>query len=207
MAKMKDLTGKRFGTLTAIMPTNQRSKNGRVLWLCKCDCNEERIVPSDNLLHGFVKSCRSCAVKHVREANKLRPKKPKYPGKWLSNERLYRIWKNMINRCYYPRCIGYKYYGGKGVIVCSEWKNSFPSFKKWAQDNGYKESLTIDRIDGNGNYTPENCRWITPREQTYNMSNNIYIVFQNKKIALSRLIFDFGLNRQQVYDYLRNLDV
>lgn len=203
--KMKDITGMRFGSLVAINSTEQRDKNNHICWLCKCDCGEERIVSVRNLITGFTKSCRSCALKNLTEANRVRPKPPRQPDKWLKKERLYRIWQNMKARCSNPRCVNYKRYGGKGVSVCSEWINNFTCFREWALGHGYKEDLTIDRIDGNGNYSPDNCRWVTPREQTYNMENNIWIDFHGKRIALARLVHDFGLKRQQVYDYLRNI--
>lgn len=202
---MKDLTGARFGKLIALSPTEQRDKSNHVCWLCKCDCGEDRIVSSHNLINGFVKSCRKCALINITIRNRNIKRSPKQPDKWRNNERLYSIWRNMKARCYNVRAVNFKYYGGKGIIMCREWKDDYLAFKKWALENGYEDSLTIDRVDSDGNYSPENCRWVSPREQTYNMGNNIIIDFHGKQVSLARFIHDFGLNRQQVYDYLMNV--
>ena len=90
--------------------------------------------------------------------------------------RLYRIWANMKQRCTNPNNTHYSYYGGKGVKVCREWLCSFESFKEWAVNNGYQEYLTLDRIDGEGDYTPQNCRWVTRKIQQNNVSRNRIIV-------------------------------
>lgn len=86
----------------------------------------------------------------------------------LSETRVYSIWRNMKTRCYNSKVEYYKYYGAKGIIVCDEWKNDFKSFYNWAGWNGYEKNLTLDRINNDGNYEPENCKWSTPAEQAMN---------------------------------------
>lgn len=90
----------------------------------------------------------------------------------MCRTRLYRIWNGMKQRCANPKTIGYRYYGGKGVTVCQEWQNSFQAFYDWAMANGYDDHLSIDRMDSNGNYCPENCVWSTSKEQQNNTSYN-----------------------------------
>lgn len=104
------------------------------------------------------------------------------PTHGLSKTRLHRIWHSMYCRCYYPSTNQYKNYGGRGIKVCDEWKKveGFLRFYKWALENGYKENLTLDRINVNGNYEPSNCRWITHKEQSNNRTNNVYYTFNGK---------------------------
>ena len=100
---------------------------------------------------------------------------------YTSKNRLYRIWHNMKARCYNPNFNKYKYYGGKGIIVCDEWRTDFLKFRDWALNNGYADNLTIDRIDSNKNYCPENCRWITLTENTL-LSNKTNRKYKSNKI-------------------------
>lgn len=123
------------------------------LWLCRCDCGKEVVVPSNKL-----KSRKSCGCKANRHA---------IYGE-AGKTRLYRIWRGMKNRCYQPTHNRRKYYGEKGVKMCNEWLNDFMAFYNWAIANGYKDNLTIDRINGDGDYEPSNCRWATYKEQAQN---------------------------------------
>lgn len=94
--------------------------------------------------------------------------------------RLYRIYSNMKKRCYNSNMINYKNYGGRGIKVCNEWLDNFMTFYDWAMDNGYRDDLTIDRIDINGNYEPANCRWLTYKQQANNRRNNVYLTYDGK---------------------------
>ena len=98
----------------------------------------------------------------------------------MTKTRLYTIWRTMKQRCYNPKNTSYKNYGKKGVDVCEEWQNSFLTFKEWAMANGYKDTLTIDRIDSKKGYCPENCRWATYKEQNNNTSKNVYLSFNGE---------------------------
>lgn len=143
---IKDLTGEKFGRLTAI----QYEKTGNSLkWICKCECGKTVKAYGYDLQRGRVKSC-GC-------------RKERHGGKY---SRLYTIWAGMKKRCNNPNHMHYKYYGGKGVKVCAEWETSFEPFRDWALSNGYRDDLTIDRIDSSGDYTPNNCQWITGAENT-----------------------------------------
>lgn len=114
----------------------------------------------------------------------------------LSHTRLYRIWHSMYCRCYYKSTNGYKNYGGKGIKVCEEWKHSqgFMKFYNWAIQNGYEENLTLDRINVNGNYEPNNCRWITVKEQCNNKTNNRIFEYNGVKYNLTQLCNKYNIN-------------
>lgn len=162
-----DLSGKKFNRLTAIEIAG-RDKHGKILWRCKCDCGNETITLGRNLVSGHCKSCgcmKSICKKEVGEA------------RGLSNTRIYGIWHGMIQRCSEPKCAAYKYYGARGVSVCPDWQGEqgFFNFLGWAIENGYREYLTIDRIDNDGNYEPSNCRWATYKEQIHNRRQCDYV--------------------------------
>lgn len=116
--------------------------------------------------------------------------------------KLYLVWFKMISRCTNHRDNMYKNYGKRGISVCKEWADSFPSFYLWAMESGYSPELSLDRIDVDGNYSPENCRWITMKEQQLNKQDTIYIHFHNTKIPLKLLIDKFGLHYSDVFDFL-----
>lgn len=156
MSRAINITGQKFGRLTAIKPCGKTS-GGNVLWLCECDCGNKTTAPTQHLKSGNTKSC-GCLN------SELASKRFTKTGE--SNHRLYRIWRNMKRRCYDNTFKAYKNYGGKGVLICDDWLKSFENFYKWAISNGYKDNLTIDRINVNGNYDPNNCQWITRSENT-----------------------------------------
>lgn len=148
---MNDLTGMRFGSLTVISPTNERNNNS-VVWLCRCDCGKEVTASSKKLLENLKKSCGCRWITNGKYANGKSPK-----------SKLCGAWAQLKQRCGNPNNKDYRYYGARGVTVCEEWQ-SFRGFEAWALNNGYREGLTIDRIDGNGDYNPDNCQWISQKE-------------------------------------------
>lgn len=166
MSAFIDLTGQRFGLLTAINRMG-RDNNNSVVWLCKCDCGKEVTVRSYSLRSGNTKSC-GCLM--LSSSSRL-GKKSKIHGE--SHARLYAVWRGMKRRCYCPRHKYFKDYGGRGIQVCEEWRDNYQAFRDWAYANGYDEmapkgQCTIDRIDCNSNYTPENCRWVDMKTQRHN---------------------------------------
>lgn len=157
MPHLIDLHGKRFGRL---MVEKISGKQGcETTWECLCDCGNRTIVTGGNLRSGRTKSC-GCILKETSRNRMLRH--------GHSGERLYRIWKDMKTRCGNPRSTGYQYWGGKGIKVCDDWESSYENFRRWAMQNGYENTLSIDRIDGNGNYEPSNCRWVDSFTQNAN---------------------------------------
>jgi hypothetical protein len=155
MKKVTDLSGKKFGRL--LVQKRAGSQGGNATWECLCDCGNITIVKSNNLIAGTSRSC-GCLEKELRIA--------RMTTHGLTKTRLHKIWESMKHRCYYEKHEAYKNYGGKGVVVCDEWKDDFQAFYDWATANGYEEGLTIDRIDPAKGYSPSNCQWLTRSENT-----------------------------------------
>lgn len=170
MPEIKDLTGQKFGRLT-VEGFSHLDKHHKGHWLCRCECGAAVDVETHQLKCGKTKSC-GCWK------NDVNSKRLKTHG--CEPKRLYRVWVSMKKRCTNPKEPEYKNYGGRGITVCDEWRCSFESFRFWALVNGYEEGLSIDRIDNNGNYCPDNCRWTDRKTQNSNKRNNHRITFNGK---------------------------
>ena len=166
---MKDLTGMTFGKLHVIRPAC-KDHRGEYKWLCECECGNKSIVYGSHLRNGDTVSC-GCVMRTAKKTH----------GE--SKTRLYRIWQHMRGRCTNPNSDNFKYYGGRGITICTEW-NDFEVFREWALSNGYQEPLTIDRIDVNGNYDPSNCRWVTQTEQNKNTRKCLHITHNEETHTL-----------------------
>lgn len=183
MGKFEDLTGRRFGRLTVIGVSSEVYVDPKLgykykKWDCICDCGKVISVRTSFLKRkdNYIRSCGCQRMKHMYEASTTHGE---------SGTRLHKIWKGMKKRCYNNRCRSYKDYGGRGITVCDEWLNDFMAFRNWSLQNGYADDLSIDRIDVNSNYCPENCRWATDLVQANNSRHCHWITYNGKTQSLS----------------------
>lgn len=187
MGKIKDLTGKKFGKLLVL--GNKGSKK-----VCLCDCGKICEIDTNHLVTGHSKSCGCGNARNWKTAL------------GLSTTNLYKVWRGMLERCYNKNSIAYKWYGLKGITVCEEWQKS-KNFLDWALKNGYKKGLTIDRIDTSKGYSPDNCRWVTMKEQTRNTSRNIFIETGKGKMCLKDFCEKYNIKYEKVIYYKKAYNV
>lgn len=179
----ENLIGQKFGRLTVI----QKSEQGREKYICQCECGN--IITLQRCRIPRYKSC-GC---YEKENLRIISKSALTHGK--TNTRLYGTWCRMKDRCYNPNIEHYDCYGGRGITICEEWKNNFRAFYDWSMANGYRDDLSIDRINVNGNYEPSNCRWATMIEQKRNKRNTVYIIDNGQKIPISVACERYGIEK------------
>lgn len=165
-----ELTGRKFGRLT-VLEFAYVDKGGHSQWKCRCDCGRETTVKGSHLISGNTTSCG----RHARSMKH-----------GMRNSRLYHVWLSMKDRCFNKQCQSFKNYGGRGITVCESWKESFEAFNLWAMSNGYdpdakRGDCTLDRINVDGNYCPENCRWV----DMYVQNNNRRKIKEDEEDGLS----------------------
>lgn len=189
--KDEDLIGKTFGRLTVESFAGYQGNNPKKLrpyWNCICACGNPKTVNGDWLKNGAVKSCGCLNTERTLETHS----KHGYATRKLkgfAETRIYRIWDKMKQRCYNPNQNYYKDYGGRGIEVCDEWlgENGFENFLEWAVANGYDNSLSIDRINPNGNYEPSNCRWADNIQQANNKRNSHLITYKGETLTVAQM--------------------
>ena len=193
-----DLIGKRFGNLTVIAsaekyvsPSGHRSS----MWLCECDCEKRKNIRHSSLVNGCTTSC-GCFGKE-------RHKQSCFKHGYNDKDRLYRIWEGAKNRCVNPKNKYYPRYGGRGITFCDEWLNDFIAFRTWALSHGYKDNLTLDRIDNNKGYSPDNCRWVGWEIQASNKRSNHYIELDGENKTISQWARTMGGNANLITDRLK----
>ena len=191
MAPYNNLIGRQFGKLRVISDTGER-KHAKVVWLCKCKCGNIRQVIGSQLTGGKIYQCEECAKSGQQKNARARN---------IAHS-LKHVYVLMKERCENPKCQAYPHYGGRGIHVCKEWKENKEAFVEWAISNGYAFGLTLERIDINGDYCPENCKWIPFREQSFNRRNTVYVMYHGKKIALAKICYDLNLDLERILRYL-----
>lgn len=182
-----DLTGKRYGRLVVLnkaAPHVQPNKLKRTMWLCKCDCGSQYIAYGANLQSNHTQSCGCLQKERARESATTHGK---------SHTRLHRTWRHMVERCTNPNVRNYSDYGGRGITVCEEWRK-FDNFYQWAMQNGYYEDLTIDRINNNGNYEPNNCRFTDLTVQANNKRTNHLMTANGETKTLTQWANELGIS-------------
>jgi hypothetical protein len=172
IAMKSDLTLKKFGRLL-VLSFEGRNKQYDSLWKCICDCGTVKIIRAGVLKNGHTNSC-GCLQREVTSITKTTH------GLIKNNFKLYKVWIGIKQRCNNPKSKSYEQYGGRGIKICGEWENSFPIFHEWAIIRGYKEGLTIERLNVNGNYEVSNCAWIPKKSQSENRTSSVVISFNGK---------------------------
>ena len=189
--------GQRFGRLTVIREADR--KYGHRYILCRCDCGNEKSINLNSLIKGMSNSC-GC---YRREFIANRNYKHGFAYRENGTERLYRIWQGMKRRCYDTNDPGYRNYGERGIKICDEWLNDYSAFREWSHANGYRDDLTIDRIDNDKGYYPYNCRWATVKEQSNNTRVNHRVTYQGETHTLSEWGDILGMSDDLISQRLR----
>lgn len=190
LKEVTEMIGKKFGKLTVIEQLNTRDKHGYPIYKCVCDCGNVVHVNSNKLKTHNTKSCGCLKFERLRTHGH-------------SHDRLYTIYNNLKNRCCNKNHRDFKDYGGRGIAVCDEWCNDFMNFYKWSIANGYNDTLTIDRIDVNGNYEPSNCRWTNSTTQSRNKRNTVYLTYNGVTKSLPQWAEELGVKYNKLYSRYR----
>lgn len=182
--RLVDLTGKRFDRLLVLKRYPENNNQNKPQWVCRCDCGNETIVTGSCLRSGNTKSC-GC-LNHEKRLSV-----PYKHGK--THSKLYYIWTNMKGRCNNKNDKSYRNYGGRGIHVFTDWEDNFIAFYDWAITNGYEEGLSIERIDVNKDYCPDNCKWVSVSEQANNKRDTIYVTLDGKTYRLREICTTYGV--------------
>lgn len=179
-----NMVGEKHGKLT-ILSEAGRGEYGDALWKCKCDCGKIFVASGHRIRRGETTSCGCYArEQHIKRTT----------THGMAKTRLYKEWQGMKQRCNNPKTPKFYNYGGRGISYCEEWED-FSNFQEWALSNGYSDSLTLDRIDVNGNYGPNNCRWVTNLEQQNNKRNNQKYTYKDETLTVAELARKYSIRR------------
>lgn len=194
---MENIVNQKFNRLLVVRKAHE---NG-ALYECVCDCGKTVYAYANSIISGNIKSCGCYRLEKIRNLQLKHD---------MAHTRLYNVWKDLKKRCYNPNCKSYKNYGAKGIKVCKEWKDNFTAFHDWAFDNGYDKNAsygqcTIDRIDTNGDYCPENCRWVSLKEQANNRNNNFLITYNGETDTMSNWATKVGISYNCIFKRINEL--
>lgn len=193
--KQENLHGQTFGSLNVLRKAANRTTHGKVLWICECACGEWAVVIAGDLLSGTTQSCGCLQRRRTSQARTTHG---------LSSTRAYQIWKGMMARCHDPAARGYERYGARGITVSQRWV----TVTAFVKDMGHPPiGMTLERIDNDGPYSPDNCRWATPVEQAHNRRSNRFVTFQGETLCVSEWAKRIGINRTTLLRRLRRLPV
>ncbi|BDA82398.1 hypothetical protein [Staphylococcus phage vB_SsapH-Golestan-105-M] len=191
---VNEYIGLKYGRLT-IQSFSHKDKYYHVFVNCQCECGNTKTLRLNNLINGIAKSC-GCLKSESSKKNisKLIENKDYInTTHGQTGTRLYSIYRNMKRRCYNSNTDSYINYGARGIKICDEWLNDFNSFYEWAYNNGYNDTLTIERINNSGDYEPNNCRWISRGEQANNRRNTTYITYKGKTQSMKQWANELGI--------------
>ena len=196
----EDITGQRFGRLVALN-FSHKNKSRKTYWDFQCDCGNIKTLRTDTVKSGKVQSC-GCLKKEQESINLNREgsKPTKYDSNGLSKHTLYRKWLGMKSRCYDINDSHYKRYGGRGITICDEWLYSFMAFYNWSIENGWEEGLEIDRINNDKGYLPDNCRYVSRKENCNNRSTTRKIELNNVSHSIAEWCELFNINSKSLYE-------
>lgn len=177
-----DLIGSRFGRLTVVVAAESKKKQRQ--WVCRCDCGNEKTVSTALLRGGITKSC-GCLKADNGRAKKTHG---------FRSHPAYIVWAKIVQRCTNPSVERYPQYGGRGITICDEWRHDPESFCKWAIQNGFAVGLQIDRIDNNKGYSPDNCRFVTVKQNCRNRTTTRWIEYKGTRRSAAEWAEQAGIS-------------
>lgn len=189
----KNYIGQKFGRWT-VLARSGKSTSGNALYLCKCDCGKEKVIQINTLTSGQSTSCGCSSAEITRERATIHG---------YSHHPLYHVLSDMIDRCYNPNSQEYQRYGARGIKVCDEWRNDKAAFVVWALTHGYERGLQIDRVDNNLGYYPDNCRFVTNRENTNNRRNTVFVEIRGDVMPVTIASELYGVNSKTMSERYR----
>lgn len=193
MSVVIDRTGQRYNRLVVLGRSEPKYRS--TMWECRCDCGNIAYVDTHSLISGHTKSCGCWKREKASERLLTHGEMP---------VRLYRIWRGMKARCNNPHTKDFHYYGARGIKVCDEWMEHYESFRDWAFANGYSDTLTLDRVEVNKDYSPDNCRWVDRHTQMRNTRNNLNLTFNGETKTVTEWAEITGMERHTI-SYRKNV--
>lgn len=190
MAKRKitDVVGKIFSFLTILSESITQAKYNQRIVEAECVCGSVKRYYLLNILYGKSKSCGCQRKTNLRHG--------------MAGSSLYLVYNDIKTRCFNHKSTNYRHYGGRGITMCGEWRSDFMIFYEWALESGYAKGLTIDRINNDGGYEPNNCRWVTMKEQCRNRRSSLIIEYKGVKKTASEWVEEYGVPRK-IFDNRR----